>query len=199
MPRNKAVDAYIKKSQPFAQPILNHLRDLVHEELPHAEEQLKWGMPAFITHGSILAHLGAFKEHAVFSFFKAPLLKDPKGYLTARGDSAMGHFGRLTSRKDLPADKVLRDFLRQADKLNETGAKVPKTAREKPTTPPFFKKALATNKKANANYKSLSASCQREYIDWLVEAKTEATRTRRVQTALEWISKGKTRNWKYER
>jgi bacteriocin resistance YdeI/OmpD-like protein len=42
-----------------------------------------------------------------------------------------------------------------------------------------------------------SPSHRREYIEWLTEAKTEATRAKRLATALEWMAEGKPRNWKY--
>ena len=41
-------------------------------------------------------------------------------------------------------------------------------------------------------------SQKREYIEWLLEAKREETRARRLETALEWIAEGKTRHWKYQ-
>lgn len=197
MPKIAAVDAYIKKSKPFSQPILKHLRDLVHTELPHAEEVIKWGLPYFMTHGTPLANMGAFKEHATFGLWKAPLLKDPKRVLSK--ESGMGHFGRLASLKDLPSDKILRDLLQQADKLNADGGKVERKAKPAPKLPPDFKQALSKNKKAAEHFKAMSPSAQRAYVDWLLEAKTDATRERRLETALQWIFEGKTRTWKYER
>jgi uncharacterized protein YdhG (YjbR/CyaY superfamily) len=37
-----------------------------------------------------------------------------------------------------------------------------------------------------------------ETIEWLLEAKTEATRQRRLASAVEWIAAGKSRHWKYQ-
>jgi hypothetical protein len=34
-------------------------------------------------------------------------------------------------------------------------------------------------------------------MDWIVEAKREQTRGRRVAQAIEWLAEGKPRHWKY--
>src|SRR5205809_157021 len=114
----KEVDAYIAKAQPFARPILKHIRDLVHETCPDCEEKIKWGMPAFDYKGPLIG-MAAFKAHAVFGFWKAKLIDDPKGLLSE--DEAMGHGGRLTSVKDLPSDRDMKNFIKQAMKLNDEG------------------------------------------------------------------------------
>lgn len=194
---DKRVDAYIAKAQPFAQPILTHIREIVHATCPDCEEKIKWGMPAFEYKGPMLG-MAAFKAHAVFGFWKAKLLDDPKGLLSE--DDAMGHGGRLTSLKDLPSDRDMKNFIKQAMKLNDDGVKAPRT---KPNTKPelgvpdYFQKALNKNRAAKKVFDDFSPSQRREYIEWLTEAKTEATREKRLETAIEWIAEGKIRNWKY--
>jgi uncharacterized protein YdeI (YjbR/CyaY-like superfamily) len=65
--------------------------------------------------------------------------------------------------------------------------------------PPSLAGALKRNAKARATWEKFSPSHRREYIAWLTEAKREETRERRLETALEWLAEGKSRNWKYER
>src|SRR5690606_7642790 len=115
------------KSQPFAQPILKHLRKVVHEACPDVEENIKWGMPAFEYKGPCMA-MASFKAHAAFVFHKSDLLKDPKNILGARanqGGEAMGSLGKITTIKDIPSDKVLISFIHQAMKINDAGLKSP--------------------------------------------------------------------------
>jgi uncharacterized protein YdeI (YjbR/CyaY-like superfamily) len=195
--KDPRVDAYIKKAAPFAQPILTHIRAAVHEACPDVEETLKWSMPSFMYHG-ILCGMAAFKEHAVMGFWKGSLILDKNG---TRADEAMGSFGRLTTVKDLPPKKTLHGYIKQAMKLNEDGTKVakPKSKPKPPVkTPAYLAAALKKNKKAAAHFDAFSPSQKREYVEWLTEAKTDATRDRRLATAMEWISEGKRRNWKYE-
>lgn len=202
--KDKRIDAYIAKSEDFAKPILNHLRELVHKACPDVEETIKWGMPFFDYKGSFCS-MASFKEHAVFGFWKDVLIKDPTGYFKKRankGGEAMGNLGKITSLKDLPPDKVIIDFIKQAKKLNDDGVKLPpKTPKEKPVLeiPDYFIKALGKNKKALAVFEKFPPSHKREYLQWITEAKAEDTRNRRMAKAFEWIAEGKGRNWKYER
>jgi len=197
---SKQVDAYIAKSALFAQPILSHLRELVHQACPEGKEVIKWGFPCFEYKG-MLCNMAAFKQHCAFGFWKASLIKDPQNFLQPTNRESMGNFHRITSLKDLPPDKILLDFIRQARELNEKGIK-----REVKNTPPgskqivtpvYFKKILKQNKKAETVFEKFSYSHRKEYIQWFEEAKAEDTRIKRMVQALAWIAEGKGRNWKY--
>lgn len=193
---DKRIDAYIEKSGDFARPILEHLRQLVHKACPDVEETVKWGMPHFDYKGPI-CHMAAFKEHCAFGFWKHELLAG-----TELQRTAMGSFGRITSLKDLPKDKEIVALIHQAMELNEKGIKVPKkpaTVKGEVVVPKALTAALSKNKTAKAAFDKFSPSHRREYSEWIAEAKTDATRDKRIATALEWLSEGKSRNWKYER
>lgn len=195
--RDPRIDAYIRKSAPFARPILTHLRKVVHEGCPAVEETIKWSFPHFTYHG-ILCAIAAFKAHCTFALSKAQLLEDEG--LGKRPKAAMGHFGRITSLADLPPERTLVLLVKKAAALNEQGVKVPQPKRApKPPLkmPADFEAALGRNKKARAAYEAFSPSHQREYLEWITEAKGEETRLRRIQTAVDWIAEGKPRNWKY--
>jgi uncharacterized protein YdeI (YjbR/CyaY-like superfamily) len=196
--RHARVDDYIAKSAEFARPILTHLRDLVHAACPDVEETMKWSFPHFMYKG-MLCSMASFKEHCAFGFWKSALIVEKGG---AAVDKAMGQFGRITQLSDLPSKKVLTGYVQEAMKLNETGVKAP--SRMKPKTPKpdlvipdDLASALQANPKARATFENFSPSHKREYVAWLTEAKTEATRARRLETAIEWMAEGKSRNWKY--
>jgi uncharacterized protein YdeI (YjbR/CyaY-like superfamily) len=204
MKTDPRVDAYIAKAQPFAQPILKRLRQLVHQGCPEVVETIKWGFAAFEHHGP-WCRLASFKEHAVFGFWKHTLLQDPENYLDERknsGGAAMGNLGRIASLKDLPPDTVLLDFIRPAKKLNEAGIKLPpkpRRAGKTIATPEFFQTELNKNKTAAKFFRAASHSFRKEYIEWIAEAKTAATRSARLAMALEWMAEKKARNWKSRR
>ena len=193
-------DAYIGKSAPFAQPILEHLRELVHKACPEVQETIKWGFPHFEYKG-ILCSMASFKQHCSFGFWKATLMQDDKQLMERVGKTGMGHFGRITSLKDLPSDKIIISYIKEAMRLNDDEIKVSpkkKSAAKKPlATPPDLLAALKKNKAALKTFESFSPSNKKDYIDWIVEAKTDATRTKRLETAIEWMSERKIRNWKY--
>jgi uncharacterized protein YdeI (YjbR/CyaY-like superfamily) len=196
--RDPRVDAYIAKAPQFAKPVLTHIRKVIHSAIPEVEESIKWSAPAFEYKGMI-GIMASFKEYCALNLWKGPLI-------LKKGDKAVddpaGNFGKLKTVDDLPSDKVLEGYFKQAAKLNEEGISVKKksTAKKKPPTiPPALASALAKNAKARAAFDAFSPSHQREYIEWITEAKTEETRQRRLETALEWMAEGKSRNWKYAR
>jgi len=196
--RDPRVDAYIKNAPEFAKPILEHLRAVVHEACPDVVEGTKWSVPHFDYHG-ILCGMAAFKHHCTFGFWKSGLVL---GDEAKSQDSGAGQFGRLQSVSDLPSKKVLTGYIRKAMKLNEEGTRVEKPRKPpKPevTVPSYVKTALGKNTKAKAAFDAFSPSHRREYVEWITEAKTDATRDRRLTQAIEWIAEGKSRNWKYER
>jgi uncharacterized protein YdeI (YjbR/CyaY-like superfamily) len=195
--RDPRIDAYIEGSAPFAQPILRHLRELVHEACPQVEETMKWSMPHFMYHG-MLAGMSAFKQHAAFGFWKGSLIEglEPKS-------EAMGQFGCIRDVRGLPSKRLIRGWIRQAMKLNEDGVKAPARAkRDKPRAeaevPPDLAAALKKNRAAKDAFAAFRPSHRREYVEWIGEAKQQATRDRRLAQAIEWIAAGKSRNWKYE-
>ena len=201
MQKNKLIDAYIAKAADFAKPILNHLRELVHATCPEAEEKMKWSFPHFDYKGEMMCSMAAFKQHAVFGFWKAALMKDPLLLETAKSEVAMGHLGRITSLKDLPADKKIIGWIKEAMALNEKGIKLPaktkSTEKKEIMVPDYFEKVLAKSKKASATFNAFSYSHKKEYIEWITEAKTDETRNKRMAQAIEMMTEGKSRNWKY--
>ncbi|MEK7468839.1 MAG: YdeI/OmpD-associated family protein [Planctomycetota bacterium] len=195
---SKKVDAYIAKAAPFAQPILKRVRAAVRTGCPGIEEKIKWGVPSFEKYGMVCG-MAAFKAHATFGFWREKQMKDPAGIL-GRHDGMMG--SRYTDVSQLPPDGVIADYVRQAVELNLSGAKSPmsrpRTKKPEAKVPADLAAALKKNAKARATFEAFPPSHRREYIEWITEAKQEATRQRRLATTLEWLTKGKSRNWKYE-
>jgi len=199
MPKNKKVDEYISQAHVFAKPILNHLRKLIHIACPQAEESIKWGHPHFEYKG-LLCNMAAFNKHCAFGFWKAALMKDAD-ILQGNNADAMGHSGKIKSLSDLPKDRIIIERVKEAVLLNEKGITLP--ARKNPdkkheiAVPLLLKKELVKNKKASDVFNNLSVSHKKEYTDWIDEAKTEKTKLMRIATTIEWLTEGKTRNWKY--
>jgi len=198
--KDPRVDTYIAKSQEFAKPILEHLRALVHTACPEVEETMKWSFPHFDYKG-MMCSMAAFKQHCAFGFWKAALMKDIKLIENAKSETAMGHLGRILSLKDLPEDKTLLSYIKEAKKLNDDEVKLSakKIVKEKKeiVVPEYFLKALKKNKSAQKTFENFSPSHKREYVEWITEAKTNETKNKRIATAIEWLSEGKPRNWKY--
>jgi uncharacterized protein YdeI (YjbR/CyaY-like superfamily) len=189
------VDAYIAAAAEFARPILEEIRKRVHAACPQVEETIKWGMPNFVHAGGILCGMAAFKQHASFGYWKHALVMGE-----AERDG-MGSYGKLASVGDLPPKARMQADLKRAMKLNEEGVKPERrkpASKPAPEVPGDLAAALDKDKAAKATFDGFPPSCKREYIDWIVEAKREETRAKRVAQAVEWMAAGKRRNWKYE-
>ena len=200
MSTSKAVDAKIAGAAGFAQPVMRHLRELVHRAGP-VEETIKWGRPFFLYKGAILCFMAAFSKHCSFGFWTPTMRKR----LRAAGidlDESSGSLGRITSVADLSKDGVLPGFLREAMREIDAGgpvaAKPRRAVRTELPVPVELVVALKKNKAAAAAFRGFPPSHRREYIEWVGEAKREETRAKRVATAVEWLAEGKPRNWKYE-
>jgi uncharacterized protein YdeI (YjbR/CyaY-like superfamily) len=203
---NPKVDAYIARAQPFAQPIMEHLRQLLHKACPEVEETIKWSRPFFEYRGVILCNMSAFKEHCSFGFWGEEMSAVLREAKVLREDG-MGSLGRITGVANLPTDKQMLNWLRQAAGFVDNGnctspiaarRKVVKAPKPVLETPAEFATALKRNKKATAVFATFSPSCKREYLEWIAEAKRAETRDKRIATAAGWIAEGKQRNWKYQ-
>lgn len=200
---DKRVDTYIEKSAPFAKPILEQLRKVVHHACPGVAETMKWSFPHFIYNGSNLCSMASFKQHCAFGFWLGSLMKDPKGIFNKDPEkAAMGNLGQIKCINDLPDTKILTDYIREAMNLADRGVKLSKKSPgESPKNlpiPDYFLAALKTNKAASDHFEAFPFGQKKEYIEWITGAKTEVTRQKRLATALEWIAAGKGKNWKYE-
>jgi uncharacterized protein YdeI (YjbR/CyaY-like superfamily) len=201
--KNPAVDAYIAKSADFARPILRHLRGLMHKADPKVAETIKWGVPHF-EHDGIVAGMAAFKAHVAFGFWGEKLIRERLGADADRmfpkgAERGMG--GRkLRSLGELPPDGLIVRAAKVAVALNAAGERPARVRRKKPPpkAPPYLAAALKKNAKARATWARLTPGQQRDYVEWLVEAKQAATRERRLAQALTWLAEGKQRYWKYQ-
>ena len=195
--KDPKVDAYIARSPAFAQPILKHLRKVVHAGCPEVVETIKWSRPHFDYKG-VMCGMAAFKEHCVFGFWNAELILDSG---EKAGASVLGRFNRIRTLADLPNEKTLIGYVKKAAALNDAGVKAAwRTERKKRKPLPMpadFAAALKRNAKAHKTFDGFSPSHRREYIEWITEAKREETRKARLAKSIDWLAEGKPRNWKY--
>ncbi|TKC07931.1 hypothetical protein FA048_12255 [Pedobacter polaris] len=196
---DKRIDTYIAKAEPFAQPILNHIRNLVHQASPLINETIKWSFPHF-EYKATICSMASFKGHCTLGFWKASLMQDPYQLFNEK-ESAMGSVGRIEKLEDLPSDKILTEYILEALKIDESGAKLKKVIIPKAEIPmpSYFADELNQNPTAKQHFENFSPSHKREYLEWITTAKTEATKLKRMATTIEWLTEGKSLNWKYQR
>jgi uncharacterized protein YdeI (YjbR/CyaY-like superfamily) len=197
MSRDPRIDSYIARQAEFARPILEHLRRVVHAAAPEVEETIKWSMPHFTYKGRLFAGMAAFKAHATFGLWQASEVLGETG----SEREAMGQFGRLASLDDLPPEEELKAIVRRAADHAQAPPKPRPKKPPKPEleTPAELNAALDSNPAARATFDGFSPSARRDYVEWVVESKRLETRDKRIAQAVEWMSQGKKRHWKYEK
>lgn len=189
------IDAYLAGVPAFALPLLQRVREDVHAACPDVVETIKWSRPHFMLDGKLLCGMSAFKAHCAFGFWE-------REGATPGQPGAMGDFGRITSPADLPGRGELRQQIKAAAALLRAGApraaKPHREPRPQLQMPDDFAAALAKVKLAQQHYDGFAPGKQRDYLEWVLEAKREDTRAKRIAQAVEWLAEGKSRNWKYE-
>lgn len=195
------IDAYIEKSQDFAKPILHYIRETVHEFCPDAEETMKWSFPHFIYKGKNLCAMASFKQHCTFGFWLEKEMKTMQEITQDIEKNSMFSLGKITQVGDLPSRPQLKKAITEAMELTDMGVTMKKAAPSKTEMeiPDYFQNALNAQPKAKDFFEKASPSFRKEYIAWVSETKTEATRNKRLEQSLEWIAEGKSRNWKYQK
>jgi len=202
MKKNPKVDAYILNAAPFAQPILNELRATLEIAEPKLEETIKWGFPCFTFQSKLICSFSAYKNHCVFRFWQGSNLEDAAGILAKVGETEMGELSKIKNLEDLPNSEILINYIREAIDLSKK--KSTKTiASEKKITIDLksadLPEIFSSFPKQAEKFDAFPPSLRKEYLSWITEAKTDATRIKRIETMMEWILDGKSRNWKYEK
>jgi uncharacterized protein YdeI (YjbR/CyaY-like superfamily) len=200
MKTDPRVEDYILRAAPFAQPILRHLRALVHEACPETHETIKWSMPHFVIGDAILCHMAAFKAHCAFGFWR-PEMGELIAAEGVNADGAMGSLGRITTTADLPSDANLRRYLHAAARLLDQP--LPKRGQTKKKSvelpvPDDLAEAFRAMPAAGRNFAGFSPSQRKEYVEWILGAKRAETRAKRIATMIEQVAEGKTLHWRYQ-
>ena len=185
--RDPRVDAYIAKAAPFAQPLLTWLRDTLHASAPGLQEDMKWSMPFFTFEGRNIAHMAAFKAHCGFGFWKGRDVAD-----TGKEGEAMGQFGRIASKADLPTKAALKAMVKEAlARAHEPAAPVAKKpAKPVPAMPADLAEALAAKGDTRGRFDALAPSHRREFLEWVLDAKRPETRAKRVAATVLKVAAG---------
>ena len=195
MRRSRTVDEYIEDAGIWKDE-LKHLRSIL--QSTELEEDVKWGGPCYTYGGKNVVGMAGFKSYFGLWFHQGALLKDQKKFLinAQEGRTKALRQWRMQTAKDIkPA--IIKSYVKEAIKLAEEGKKIA-PARKKPiVVPTVLKKAFQKNKSASDNFKNMRPGLQREYANYVADAKREDTKLRRIEKILPMISQGIGLNDKY--
>jgi hypothetical protein len=179
---SKRIDQTYAKLTPEIREIVETVRAIIHKAEPAIEETWKWG-PAYEKNGLALG-LWGFKKHVSLVFYRGSEMSDKHKLFNAGMDNAKIRMIKFTSLGDVNEKKLIA-YIKEAVKVNASGksniSKVVKKAERKLEIPAELAKWFVKNKKAKTFFDSISFSHKRELVNYLDEAKQEATRKRRLE------------------
>ncbi len=194
---NKNIQNYFEEQENEIRQTLETLHGIILNAHPKIEEDWKWGVPCFARKG-LICWLAKFKEFTSINFYKGALIKDEYNLFVEDADADKGnrmiHFTPETEINE----EAVRYYIQEAVRLNEKGIQVPK--KEINTdVPDYLQAELDKHPESKQFFDTLAPSAKRDYIEWITEAKREATRNNRMSTMMEWLAEGKKRHWKYQK
>lgn len=195
MKRYKSVDDYVNSNAQWHDELVKLRKILNATEL---EETVKWGAPCYTYDGKNLVGLGAFKSFFTLWFFQGAVLKDKKKVLVnaQEGKTKALRQWRFESADEIDA-KLIKAYVKETIETQRRGVEI-KPDRSKPVTvPPELKKALQKNKKAGASFEEMTKGKQREYADYIADAKRDETKQKRIDKIIPMIVDGDGLNDKY--
>ena len=195
MKRYRTVDEYIAGAEHWQKELVR-LREIL-QSTP-LEETVKWGAPCYTHHGKMVVGIGGFKSYVGLWFHQGALLSDKDNVLISgtEGKTKAMRQWRFASLQEIKA-RPIKAYVKEAIALQEAGQEI-KADRSQPVViPPEFKQALAKNKKAQTAFGKLTKGKQREYANYIAEAKRAETKAQRIVKILPMIAAGAGLNDKY--
>lgn len=197
MPKPKSAEDFFS-NLPQWKKELSYLRNLISKT--ELKETMKWERPVYTIAGKNVVGLGGFKQHFGIWFFSGALLNDPNGALhnAQEGKTKAMRQLRFESFEDID-DRIVKDFLHQAIENQKAGKEVKISPNKEADIPPKLEKAFAGDEDLKSHFNELTPGRQREYAQYIAEAKQEATKKRRLDKIIPMIKNGIGLNDKYQK
>ena len=189
MKKVNSVEEYIEINSHFGEA-LTLLRDIINTT--ELNESVKWSAPVYDLNGKNVIGLGAFKHHFGIWFFNGVFLKDEQKRLINAQENKTKALRqmRFESIDDIDKNLVLA-YVKEAIENQKQGKEIkPKRTTKKVDIPQELKAHFKTDPQLESHFKSLTPGKQREYCNYIIEAKRDATKQSRLKKITPMITKG---------
>ena len=184
----KDVDEYIEIHE-YWQTELIQIREMIQET--ELEETIKWGAPTYTIKNKNVAGLAAFKNHIALWFFNGDLLQQNTGLLVNAQQGKTKALRQIRfKRGDEINKKILLPYILEAIENQKLGKTIKASRKQELIIPPELSSALKNDPELDEYYCQLTSGKQREYADYISEAKRDATRISRLEKIIPMIKKG---------
>jgi len=195
MKRHKTVEEFIQ-SQPSWEKELIILRSIMNST--ELKETVKWGMPVYTVAGKNVVGIGAFKAYFGIWFYQGVFLKDEsKRLLNAQEGKTKGmRQWRMASLDDID-EKLLIEYLEEAIQ-NQKDRKEIKPEKKALVIPDELKRMLEERSDVNEAFDQFTPGKQKEFAEYIIDAKHDATKQKRLEKITPMILKNVGLNDKYK-
>ncbi|MBZ9631196.1 YdeI/OmpD-associated family protein [Salegentibacter sp. LM13S] len=184
----KSVDQYIETHPTWEQELLLLREVLQNTEL---EECIKWGTPVYALEEKNVVGITAFKNHSALWFFNGALLKENTALLHNAQEGKTKALRQIRFEKgDEIKPEILQKYVTEAIQNQREGKEIKPVTDKKLVLPPELKAALEKDEELKKSFQQLTKGKQREYADYITEAKREATKHSRLGKVKPMIKDG---------
>ncbi|NVN18897.1 hypothetical protein GUA46_11135 [Muricauda sp. HICW] len=156
-----------------------------------AVEDFKWSIPVYTLDGKNVFGIGKFKSYFGVWFFNGVYLKDPQDVLeNAQEGKTKGmrhwkfHNWEEVNQKDVLA------YMNEALENQKKGLEVQAEKTKKVTIPQLLQAELDQNRELRTAFEKFTPYKQKEFCEYIAEAKQEKTKLRRLEKILPMIKVG---------
>ena len=174
--------------------------DLLKEIIAQTElvETTKWGAPVYVLNNKNVIGIGGFKSYFGIWFFNGVFLKDKNNVLVnaQEGVTKSQRQWRFNSKEEVNEKEVLAYIIEAIE--NEKAGKVIKATTKEILISKELQLELDTDKSLAEAFQKFSLAKQREFHEYIEEAKREATKLARIEKIKPMILENKGLNDKYK-
>lgn len=160
-------------------------------------ETTKWGGPVYTFNGKNVLGIGGFKNYFTIWFFKGVFLKDEARVLVNANEENTKSLRqwRFKSINEIDEKQVLK-YINEAIAVEKAGLGIKPQGREIPV-PEVLQQELDNNPELKAAFEAFTPFKQKEFNEYVGEAKQEKTKIARLEKIKPMILEGRGLNDKY--
>lgn len=179
-------DDYFHEAKNNWKYILLRLREII--KSTGLEETFKWQGPVYTHNGKNVVGLYAFKSFTSIWFFQGVFLKDEQNKLVnaQEGVTKALRQWRISDESEID-EKLIKSYIEEAIANQEKGLTIKPERKKKLIMPEQLNQALDNDTRAKKAFNNLTPAKQREYAEYIAEAKREETKQSRIEKIIPMI------------
>jgi uncharacterized protein YdeI (YjbR/CyaY-like superfamily) len=186
MTDSQKIDAFIAKQTKWKEK-LEKLREILLQT--DLKEELKWGKPTYTLNGKLVVGMAEFKNHMALWFHQGVFLKDKHNKLINAKEAKALRQWRF-EENDKIEQKIVLEYVGEAIANCKAGKELKPVQKKGVSIPPLLDEAFKKDTTLKEHFQKLTPGKQREYAEYITEAKQEKTKLSRLEKCIPMIKNG---------